>query len=197
MTKQSFINKTTTSNNATTETAGTTESAGAALLPPAMWLLKSATASKLGKYAEGGIDYQVTADVERTALSIAITGNSGGGYFSRERVPFAKIEACVSKCEAGKPFASKALADAFEGRSSNNAGFIVAALRAEGLLGPAPEAETQHVLTGDWAAWKKAMLAEVGTLIEPKSAAERTQHPSSTPVEDHSKAPKQNSAKKA
>jgi hypothetical protein len=95
---------------------------------------------------------------------------------------------------ASKPFPSKALRDAFEGRSSNNAGFMVAVLRAEGLLGPAPDAETQHVITGDWAAWKKAMLAVTGTLIELPDRASDSQP---TPEADRSKTPKQHPAKNA
>ena len=133
------------------------------------WLLKAAKANKLGKYSEGSIAYQVHADIDRTDLFVTITGNDGGGYYSRERVSLQKIEACLAKCEAGKPFPSKVLKDAFVGRSSNNAGFMVAALRAEGLLRAAPDVETQHALAGDWAAWKKAMLAEPGTLIEANS----------------------------
>jgi len=162
------------------------------------WLLKSAKANKLGKYSEGSIAYQVQADTDRVDLFITITGNDGGGYYSRERVPLEKVEACLGKCEASKPFPSKALKDAFVGRSSNNAGFMVAVLRAEGLLCAAPDAETQHVLAGDWAAWKKAMLAEPGTLVETDG---NQVAPATTPTEagqpEHRKTQKQPATKKA
>ncbi len=130
------------------------------------WLLKGGTAPKLGARAEGSIDYNVLADGERQLLFIAITGNKGGGYFSNEHVDISKIETCLDTTASAKRFPSKTLKDAFVGRSSNNAGFLVAVLRHEGLLAAAPEAETQHVRSGDWPAWKKAMLAEVGKLIE-------------------------------
>ena len=131
------------------------------------WLLKGGTAPKLGARAEGSINYNVLADDERQRLFIAVTGNKGGGYFSKEHVDISKIEACLdTTASAKKPFPSKTLKDAFVGRSSNNAGFLVAVLRHEGLLAAAPEAETQHVRSGDWPAWKKAILAEAGKLIE-------------------------------
>ena len=164
------------------------------------WLLKAAKANKLGKYSEGSIAYQVHADIDRADLFINITGNNGGGYYSRERVSIQKIEACLGKYETGKPFPSKVLKDAFVGRSSNNAGFMVAVLRAEGLLCVAPDVETQHALAGDWAAWKKAMLAESGTLIEADSDQVST-HPiiAQTDAEQsgHRKTQKQPAAKKA
>src|SRR5471030_2824043 len=103
-------------------------------ITPSFWLLKDGTAPKLGARAEGGIRYQVLADHDRQHLYIAITGNESGGYFSRERVPFDKIEACLDALDADKPFPSKTFKEAFIGRSSNNAGFLVAAMRKEGLL---------------------------------------------------------------
>jgi hypothetical protein len=164
------------------------------------WLLKSAKAIKLGKYSDGSIAYQVQADTDRVELFITITGNDGGGYYSRERVPLQKVEACLGKCEAGKPFPSKALKDAFVGRSSNNAGFMVAVLRAEGLLCAAPSAETQHALAGDWDAWKKTMLAEPGEPVEVDSNQIGAQ-PGDTPTEaqqpGHRKTQKQPATKKA
>jgi hypothetical protein len=130
------------------------------------WLLKTAIAKKIGKLAEGGIGYQILSNADRQDLLICITSNSGGGYFSRERVPFDKVEACLNSHTPDKPFPSKLFKSAFVGRSSNNAGFLAAILRAEDLLAPAPDSETQHIASGDWAEWKKSMLAESGTRIE-------------------------------
>ena len=137
-----------------------------AAVPQSFWLLKNSTAPKLGARAEGSINYNVLADNERQLLFIAITGNKGGGYFSKEHVDISKIEACLDTTASAKPFPSKTFKEAFVGRSSNSAGSLVAVLRHEGLLALAPEAEAQHVRSGDWPAWKKAMLAEVGKLIE-------------------------------
>jgi hypothetical protein len=130
------------------------------------WRLKLATANKLGKRSEGSIHYQIVTDINRHDLLISITGNDSGGYFSRELVSFPKVEACLAKCEAGKAFPSKALKDAFVGLSSNNAGFLAAILRSEGLLGAALDTESKHIAIGNVEGWKTALLAEPGTQIE-------------------------------
>ncbi|MYM96491.1 hypothetical protein [Duganella vulcania] len=133
-----------------------------AAIAQSFWLLKEGIAPKLSARSEGSIGYNVLADIDRQQLFIAITSNRGGGYFSKERVGFTKIEACLDTSLPAKPFPSKTFKQAFVGRSSNNAGFLTTALRNEGLITAAPEAETQHV----WSAWKKAMFAEPGKLIE-------------------------------
>ena len=55
---------------------------------PAFWILKDATAKKLGKRSEGTISYRLLADANRRCLFLTITGNESNGYFSKERVPF-------------------------------------------------------------------------------------------------------------
>lgn len=129
------------------------------------WLLKEGMAAKLGARAEGAIHYKVLADADRQHLYVAITANESGGYFSRERVPVDQIEECLKATTPSKPFPSKTFKDAFVGKSSNNAGFLTAILRSEGLLGAAPEAETQHVIVSSLDAWKSKLLTEPGILI--------------------------------
>lgn len=134
--------------------------------PVAFWMLKHATCKKLGRQSVGGISYEFLADIERQNLSVRITANFGGGYFSREIVPFSAVKACLDRREADKPFPSKLFKESFIGRSANNAGFMAALLRAEGLLALAPDTETQHIVSGDWSAFAKTMLAEPGEKIE-------------------------------
>lgn len=128
-------------------------------------LLKSGTATKIAKQADGGIGYQVLSDVERSHLYVRITSNDGG-YFSRELVGVEKISQCVSHLGKSASFATKLLRSVFVGKSTCNAGFLVALLKAESLIGPALGTETQHVVVGDFAAWQKSMLAEPGEPIE-------------------------------
>lgn len=151
------------------------------------WLLKEGSTPKLGARAEGNINYHILADNDHQRLFIAVTGNKGGGYFSKERVDITKIEACLDTGASGKPFPSKTFKEAFTGRSSNNAGFLVAVLRHEGLLAAAPKAETQHVLSGDWAAWKVSMLGQHGKLIEVGSNGSEKKSPETAPVPEHKK----------
>jgi len=167
-TLEKYMTKPTTMDTSPTNTESTAPADTAALdttTTPSFWLLKDGTAPKLGARAEGGIRYQVLADTDRQHLYIAITGNESGGYFSRERVPFDKIEACLDAIQPGKPFPSKTFKETFVGRSSNNAGFLATIMRKEGLLAAAPDSETQHVRHGDMATWKKSMFSETGTLI--------------------------------
>jgi hypothetical protein len=138
--------------------------AEAVLVP--FWLLNVGTAKKLGQHSAGILNYHVVADNDRRSLLIAVTKNEGGGYFSRERVPFRAIVTCLEKYKSGVPFVSKVLKDVFVSQSANNAGFLCAVLHALGLLSAAPVAKTQHVITGDWPLWEKTMLAETGTRIE-------------------------------
>lgn len=119
--------------------------------------LKDATAPKLGKHADGTISYKVARDTGRTSLFLAITGNSSGGYFSREYVPVVRIEELLAKLDQSG-FPSKGLKAAFTGKSSNNAGFLAAILHAEGLLSRAVDSETKHVCIGDWPEWKTLFL---------------------------------------
>jgi len=130
------------------------------------WLLKDGKCPKLSKYSEGGIKYQLLASDDRVSLHIRITANEGGGYYSKEVINFDQVEECLNNCDPEKPFPSKALKEAFVGRSSNNAGFLAAILREEGLLDAAKEPESQHMLSADIPAWKKSMLASQGSKIE-------------------------------
>lgn len=162
MTKKSPVDSFPTSPASSAPADATTPKAA---ITQSFWLLKEGTAPKLGPRAEGSIGYNVLADLNRQLLFIAITTNKGG-YFSKEHVDITTIEACLDTFTPAKPFPSKTFKAAFVGRSSNNAGFLTTVLRNEGLIGAAPEAETQHVRSGDWSAWKKVMLAEAGKLIE-------------------------------
>ena len=162
----------------------TTPSAQASIKQSFM-LLKTGIAKKLGKQGEGGIGYRILGDTARKSIFLSITENDGGGYFSREIVPFQKVEACITKREQEKPFPSKTFKEAFTERSSNNAGFLAAILRVEGLLALGPDSESQHILSGDWAAWKSASLSEAGTMIEIDAIKAAEKQVEANPVADH------------
>ncbi|MBD8532801.1 MULTISPECIES: hypothetical protein [unclassified Massilia] len=132
--------------------------------------VKTAKAPKLGKHAEGAIHYQILTDSERKQPMFQIIGNEGGGYYSKEILVFDDVESCLSLHPPEQPFPSKLLQAVFMGRSSNNAGFLAAILRAEGLLALAPDTEGRHVIAGDWTAWKASMLDEPGHPVDAKPA---------------------------
>jgi hypothetical protein len=54
--------------------------------------LKSAKASKIGQRSHGDIHYRILTDQSLKQLYIIITGNDDDGYYSKEIVPFEKVE---------------------------------------------------------------------------------------------------------
>jgi hypothetical protein len=149
------------------------------------WLLKVGIAKKLGLRSTGSLSYQVLADHDRKNLFIALTQNDGGGFFSKERVNMLSIEACLDGHKAGEPFPSKTLKNAYKSKSSNNAGFMTATLRALGLTAAAPDAQSKHIVAGDWDEWRKKMIAEAGTLIELPADADDEKQAQPDPLPDH------------
>lgn len=134
--------------------------------------LKLATARKTSQRATGDITYRVLCDEQREQLFITIVSNDGGGYFSKEIVPFDGVERCLAAYSEGKPLPAKVLRDAFVGKSVNNAGFLAAILRAEGLLAGVPDAVHQHHVAGNWPNWKETMLCADGEPYVPSTKPE-------------------------
>lgn len=97
-------------------------------------LVRQASAAKLSATAAGSIHYAILIDAERTEPHLALTGNDGGGYFSREAVPIAALRRCAERAGTDTALGASAFKAAFIGRSTNNGYFAVAALCAEGLL---------------------------------------------------------------
>lgn len=122
--------------------------------------IKTDTAPKTSLNAKGGVTYALLKDVESTEAYFCLLANEGGGgYFSREAVSFSAIQRCLTGVNAERTVPAKVFRQAFIGRSVNNAGFLVHALRREGLLQAAPDAAHQHVLADGWDDWKAKLLA--------------------------------------
>lgn len=119
------------------------------------------------KSTSGHITYKVLKDTASQALYFTITGNDGGGLYSKEVIPLQAIEQVVSQVETGQGVRAKLLMQAMVGRSSNTPGFLLLALKQEGLLVPAGDASHLHVMAGDWKAWANDMLNQDGIAYEP------------------------------
>ncbi len=158
--------------------------------------IKRDTAPKTSLRAEGGITYAVVRDLDSDTLFFTLSGNTGGGYHSKELVPVSRIEACLSGFEAGKIVPAKALRDAFTGRSSNNAGFLAACLRHEGLLSAFPDATHQHQLGDDLTQWQLNMLALEGKPYVPAGVTEAIAAPEPVADPDKPKKPRKGKAAK-
>lgn len=126
--------------------------------------LKTAQAPKS---TTGQITYKVLKDSKRQAVYFTITGNDGGGLYSKEVIPLQNIQQVLSQVEPGQGIRSKLLMQALVGRSSNTPGFLLLALKQEGLLAPAGDASHLHVMAGDWNAWTLDMLQQDGIPYEP------------------------------
>ena len=132
--------------------------------------LKTGQARKTGLRSQGHIAYRLLCRPSRHDLLLTIESNEGGGYFSKELVPFNDVFACIQSIQSGKPVPSKVFKDAFVSQSANNAGFLAAILRAEGLLSAASDAGHHHLLQGDWREWKQQMLSLPGEAYVPATS---------------------------
>ena len=134
--------------------------------PASYFCIKIQSAPKTSLHATGSISYAVLRDADRKDVYFCLLGNEGGGYFSQEAIPFSGIKQCLQGVNMDRPIPAKAFRAAFRGQSANNPGFLVAALRHEGLLHPAPDSSHQHILGGNWDDWRQAMLAVTGESFE-------------------------------
>lgn len=138
-------------------------------LPDGAWLLKTTTCNKLGARSSGQIEYRIACNAERSELYLSISGNGGGGYFSKEWLPISRLAELLAQLQAsGQPFATKQLKPAFVGRSVNNPPFLAAILRAEQLSAADPANPLLSRVGGDIEVWRKAVLKLKG---EPWSEA--------------------------
>jgi len=132
-------------------------------------LVRQGTAAKLGANSTGTISYAVLIDADRTEPFIALTGNDGGGYFSREAVPISALRRCARQTDTDKPLGASAFKPAFVGRSTNNGYFAVAALVRRGPAEPRPARRPGRGqpladvgFWDDWCAQVRAQAAEKG-----------------------------------
>ena len=123
-------------------------------------ILKSATAPKLNRHADGELSYDIALVDEK--LCIRVSANSSGGFFSNEFILLDDIETCLAATLTAKvDFKSAMLKSVFtQGNSSNNAGFLCACLRAEGLLVASDKSIFLHQLVGDFDVWRKTLCKE-------------------------------------
>ena len=127
-------------------------------------LIKTERARKTG---EGSITYAVLKDADSQGVYFTLLANDGAGQFSPEIVAFEKIQQCLAKVDGKKPVPAKLFAPAFIGRSVNNFGFLMAAMRHELLVLPTVDASHLHAVSGNWDEWKRQILAQEGQPYTP------------------------------
>ena len=72
----------------------------------------------------GKIDYEISTD-SNGAILIALTGNSGTGYFSKARQPVKEIVKALEQFQAKFPITSLALKDLYPDTSINSWSFMM------------------------------------------------------------------------
>ncbi|WP_439833011.1 hypothetical protein [Aeromonas caviae] len=101
--------------------------------PAPILTLLNHTAEKLSSRSEGLIFYAIGRHEESSELFLKITGNQGGGLHSKEWIALSAIDDVLRSLPADKPFKSSVMKRLFKGGSANNAGFLSAILRSDGL----------------------------------------------------------------
>lgn len=101
--------------------------------PAPIRTLLNHTAEKLSTRSEGLIFYAIGRHEDTGELFLKITGNQGGGLHSKEWIALSAIDDVLRSLPADKPFKSSVMKRLFKGGSANNAGFLSAILRSDGL----------------------------------------------------------------
>jgi hypothetical protein len=127
--------------------------------PTQFLMLREGSAAKLGRRSSGPIGYQLLTDADQAQFYLRISTNASGGYFSREAVPLTAIRRCLDARNKAEPLRAVALRTAFVSRSINNAGFLAAAMVAEGLLTRDAEKPAELIDAGQWSAWEEGCRA--------------------------------------
>lgn len=90
------------------------------------------------------LTYQTGVDTEGK-IYIRIANCSGGGFFSKnEWISLDSIKTTLENIPDGSPITSLYLVPVFVGKSSNNAGFLLAALLNEGVVAPFDSKKKRH-----------------------------------------------------
>ena len=100
-------------------------------------ILKIATCGKVTAPEELTLTYNIGYDIADKTLLLRITDNATGGLFSPEWIPLNAILTAIStRPNPETSFNARIFATLYTSASANNAGFLVAALKAEGILVP-------------------------------------------------------------
>lgn len=132
--------------------------------PSLFRVLKTNTIPKVSIYSIGTITYQLLQHNEDGSLHIMVIDNSESGQFSKEKVSFDSIEQIIKPVRGGE-FPAKVLKSAFVSKSTNNSGFLMAILIAEGLMMRVGDKSFAYQVINDWTAWR--LLQGHGSAVQP------------------------------
>ncbi|EGL54483.1 hypothetical protein MAMP_01142 [Methylophaga aminisulfidivorans MP] len=103
--------------------------------------VKSSTCKSLS--GKSDLTYHIACDSDNE-IYFRIADNSGNGFFSCEWVKLSDIEAVFDSMKKGEGITSFHLDSLFIGKSVNTPAFLLAVLKAEGLIKPQPLRQRAH-----------------------------------------------------
>lgn len=137
---------------------------------PDIRVLKTSTCPSLS--GKSKLTYEIGCG-PASDLQLRVSKNSGTGYFSKDWVAWDRLTGVLNK-NGSKPLTCHTLSPLFKGRSVNTSGFLLAALKNEGLVQPMENKPRCYELLD-----ATAFLSEVQALLgapatAPKKARSKT-----------------------
>ncbi|CAE6891255.1 hypothetical protein ACOMICROBIO_GDFFDHBD_00914 [Vibrio sp. B1REV9] len=124
-------------------------------------------AKKLSPKTTNHVFYEIVLHDEENELYIRMTGNEGGGLFSRENIRLADLMNVLCAQDT-KPFKSTVVKSLFKSGSANNSGFLMACCRGLGLIIPTEKSVFLHQLAPDFEQRRDELLSLVGGETKPE-----------------------------
>lgn len=121
------------------------------------------------------LTYQVGGNTE-SEVCIRVTQNSGNGQFNADWVPLPVIEKLLAAHPTDKAITSRVLQPVYRGKSTNSPAFLLAGIKAEGLVVAGKEKDSGYML-GNIEGYKKEMAALVSNGTDLGSSGECTDVP--------------------
>jgi hypothetical protein len=137
-------------------------------------ILKIANCGKLTLPEDRTLTYNIGYHTADKGLLVRITDNVTGGLFSSEWIALSDILITIAKrSENTERFNAKIFTILYKSQSANNAGFLAAALKAEGILLPHKASKRLHEM-GDATTFERSMQNLIkDTVSLPDVVAER------------------------
>jgi hypothetical protein len=138
-----------------------------------MRIIKIADCCKVTSPDNPTLTYNIGVD-DSDSTYLRVTDNATGGLFSTEWIAVADVLSTIAKLPKTKTnFNARIFAGLFKSQSANNAGFLTAVLKAEGILLPHKESKRLHEM-GDVAAFESSMQKLIKDKVNlPDVVAER------------------------
>lgn len=141
-----------------------------------MQALKTANCQTLS--GKSNLTYHIGCDQDQNPC-IRIAANTGGGFFSNEWIRIMHIQELLTAWGDDKPITAITLWPLFKGKSVNTPAFLLAVLKAEGVV--ISEAKKRFHKLGDIAKFQTAISELVSSKSGPTTATTATKKPTPPP----------------